>query len=404
MDTGSRQVAFMPWLRLNRAYRIAGVDFVSWRTATGAVPPELSGTEEPVGRILKGYIDREGQAIDNCVVATIPGHGWNLTDSDFDVVRSAAELLFLAVWSSNEYYPRFTGPYSNSSAFRLVWQRFSGQSEGISLVSRRRDGRTVVGGYKHGEVKFSIPLQCSGPNSATVDEPFLTALDACHAKACNTVVRLRSALAFVQLANTDDDLMAETAEAILMASAFEQLLGGNGTAYKLSRKFGVLFYTCGSVAVQDAQKVRKGIEIDTSTPERAAAQSKWWVHRKWIEELYNVRSKSVHKGAAHMETCGWHPTEHLVMAAWVFPMAVKCSLQRDGHYTITDDDRARCLTVDKLLATTGWAEDDGYGSKWSQIVSETREHHLLEIAIQNTLEQNPHLLQDDASQPSGQST
>lgn len=128
------------------------------------------------------------------------------------------------------------------------------------------------------------------------------------------------------------------------------------------------------------------------------------MHRKWIEELYNVRSKSVHKGAAHMETCGWHPTEHLVMAAWVFPMAVKCLLQRDGHYTITDDDRARCLTVDKLLATTGWAEDDGYGSKWSQIVSETREHHLLEIAIQNTLEQNPHLLQDDASQPSGQST
>jgi len=123
-----------------------------------------------------------------------------------------------------------------------------------------------------------------------------------------------------------------------------------------------------------------------------------------MEELYDVRSKSVHEGTASGRTWGWDPVEHLVMAAWVFPLAVKLCLQGDGHYALSDADGGRCLTVDKLLATTGWAGDASNGSRWNDIVSETQTGHVIELATKRALECYPDLFggetlgsQDEAS-------
>jgi hypothetical protein len=272
----------------------------------------------------------------------------------------------------------------NSNTFRVVWQNFSGTPDWISLASRRRDGRTSDGGYRHGNVKFTLPLQCSLSNRAVVDQALLAALDSAHIADCKTIRRLRYALPFVNLANTDDDQMTEIPEAILMASAFEQILCvcGNAKKYELGEKFGVLFKSFGSVTVAEAKRVRCGIEIDQSKPDRAAAQPKWWVHRKWMEELYAVRNKSAHKGTTGGKAWGWNPAEHLVMAAWVFPLAVKLLLHGDGHYALSDADNVRCLTVDTLLATTDWAEEDRIlGTRWHKIVSETTRKHEIDLVI-----------------------
>lgn len=377
----AHQIAFLPWLRLKTTYHVAGVDFMPLRDAQGATPILLTDLVEPLRTILSSYVDRKGQPIDNCVVATTADRGWNLSDFDFETVDLAAALLFLASWACNDYFPRWPSPYVNSSSFRVIWQCFSDSPISIALISRRRDGRNLGGGYKHGEVKFSAPLQCSFCELAKVDEALLKALNAGNAANCETLRRLRYALPFVSLANTDDDLMAERAEAILMGSAFEQLLGG-GSAYKLGRKFGILFRPYGNMTVDNARKVRPDIAIDTTMSERAAAQQEWWVHRKWFEELYDLRSKAVHKGTASVRSWGWSLREHLLMAAWVFPLAVKLLLQRDGHYTFSDHDKVRGLSVDKLLAVTDWDKktENGKGPyKWDEIVSTPAMEYNLSI-------------------------
>ena len=162
-------------------------------------------------------------------------------------------------------------------------------------------------------------------------------------------------------------------------------------ARKARRKFGALFGSYGSVTVEDAKKVRKGIEVDVSTPERAAAQPKWCVHRKWIEELYDVRSKSVHEGTSIGRSWGWEPAEHLIMAAWVFPLVVKLLLERDGHYTLSERDEDHCLTVDKLLTVTDWhkEEDDKRRSRWQEIMSSTVWERNSERIAQQFLKENP---------------
>jgi Protein of unknown function (DUF2934) len=385
-------VLFLPYLRLKTGHSIAGVDFVPLRDGDEKMPAELTDAEKPLLTILSSHIDRHGEPFDNCVVATIPGRGWDLTRADRSTVKWAAELLFLAAWATSHYFPRFGGPYTNSSAFRVVGQAYVGDEPGfIALVARRRDGSSWDGGYKHGEFTFSIPLQVSIRDVTDVDEPFLVALGKAVAAKSPTIERLRTALPFVQLANTDDDVMTEHAEAILMGSAFEQLFGTE-YKYELAKAFGELLSKFGNVTVADAQKRRPHITIDKSDPARAAAQPKWWVHRKWMEELYDVRNSVVHEGQHAAYSWGWALHEHLVMAAFVFPVAVKLLLAKEGHYTPTSEDDAQCKAIDQLLGITGWDEDsetDNDGRAWHKIVSSAKWDQDLEKRMAEFLKEHP---------------
>jgi hypothetical protein len=222
------------------------------------------------------------------------------------------------------------------------------------------------------------------------DEKLLAGLGAAIQAGSPTIARLESALRFVSLANTDDDLMANNAEAILMGSAFDQLLlgGGKSSAYRLGRIFGALFSQFGTATVADAMKVRPDVEID---PQYAAAQPTWWVHRKWMEELYDARSQAVHKGHHAARKWGWGLHEHVVMAAHVFPLTVKLLLVHEDHYELTDHDIAGGRAVDKLLAVNNWEEgpDEGIASVWSKIVSDCWLHQNFERAMEKVKKEHP---------------
>ena len=277
-------------------------------------------------------------------------------------------MLFLASWACNDYFPRFSGSYVNSTMFRIIGQAYSGDMPvHIAIPALRRDGKTLYGGYEHGEVTFNVPVQCSIREPA-FDEDFLAGLSAAVAADSEVAGLLRTTLPFVEVANTDDDFMTEHAESILMASAYEQLFRGDAKKYKLGQRLAELFEEFGAVTVADAQKVRAGITIDESDADRAAAQPKWWVHRKWIEELYDMRNKVAHKGSYGCRSWGWTISEHLVMAAYVFPLAVKLLLGREGHYALTDTDQAGCRAVDQLLALARWGEENA----WTGILSKAR--------------------------------
>lgn len=392
-------IVFLPFLRLETVYQVAGITFLPLRDSTGAVSAGLETAAGSLDRILSGYVDRRGSPLDNCVVATTSARGWDLSTENLPRVMWASSLLFLSSWALNEYYPRFSRRYVNSSNFRVVGQAFQGAAPRYLAVSaRRRDGSTMDGGYRHGEFKFSLPPQCSIRDNAEVDADFLKGLDAACGAGPAVIDRLRTALPFVELANTDDDFMNERAEAILMGSAFEQLLKGDASAYVLGKRFGKLFGQFGGVRVSEARTVRPGIDIDVSKPEIAAAQPKWWVHRKWIEELYDVRSKVVHKGEEGSRSWGWEIAEHLVMAAHVFPLATKLLLANSGFYVLTDSDRGACLGVDQLLAETQWVEDeDGHQSdrSWCEITARTKREVRLKRAVDNYLQKNPSAFDSD---------
>jgi hypothetical protein len=101
-----------------------------------------------------------------------------------------------------------------------------------------------------------------------------------------------------------------------------------------------------------------------------------------MEELYDVRSKVVHKGHHDSGQWGWGIGQHLVMAAHAFPLTVKLLLEKEGRYAPTDDDRAACLAIDLLLVEEQWVEDadadsdgDGDGTNagrsWNEVIHKT---------------------------------
>lgn len=420
-------VVLLPYLRLKRTYQIVGVEFVPLRDPNGQVPSVLQSGVGQITKILSSYVDREGVPLVDCVVATIPGRGWDLVPDDFDQVRWAASLLFLTSWSCNEYLPRFLGNYVNSTQFRVVGQRYQGDMpDYLAFTARRRDGGITDGGYEHGELKFGLPPQLLLGSPAIVDEPFLSALDAAVTAKLPLVDRLRTALPFVEVANSDDDFLTRPTETILMGSAFEQLLRGDASAYILSQKLGKQFLPFGTVTVKTARTNRPEIRIDAAPtdtlvwrlwkacrrrlPETAAAtrferwlvtkhelaQLNWWVHRIWINELYDVRSKVVHKGTAATRAWGWTVFEHLVMAAHVFPLVVKLLLSADNRYALTTNDRIRCFIVDKVLASPQWADDRAGKSEqsWSSILSETHSNVTFEEALRDIRRSHPELFGD----------
>lgn len=108
-----------------------------------------------------------------------------------------------------------------------------------------------------------------------------------------------------------------------------------------------------------------------------------FVHRKWIEELYDLRNSYAHP--KNRRGLGWAPLEHLVMAAFVFPLLVKLLLERKGHYHLTPEDAAKCRAVDKLLALPGWGKDRRVGSMvgglWHKVVTDLRYRAIIDGAF-----------------------
>jgi len=366
-------VAFLPWLKLRQAVEVAGTRFVPWRDNVDQVSVDLRDVAGPLEIILSSYVEREGEPISNCVVITRPGKPtpWSLDGEDEEPIRWSALLLFLAAFAENDYFSA-AGNYVNSTAFEIIWQRYAEPlPNGIAIVSKRRDGRSTDGGYEHGKARFSRPIWCD-VHPVHYNGALLAAMNTSPATS-ETIEQLEPALPFVSLANTDNPAMSFPSEAILMASAFEVMVKSDNDKKKLRDRFSGPFTPFGSATVADAQVNRSGIVIDTSQPDRAEAQPRWFVHKKWIEELYDLRSKSAHRaGDISSRTWGWTPFEHLLMAAFVFPLFIKLKLEGEGRYVLTHDDKSRCFAVDSLLAAPRW-DDANSSSRQYRWVEELNE-------------------------------
>lgn len=365
-------IAFFPWVVLRDAVKIGNVHFLPFRDKNENIPGTLSDLTDVMPVIISSYRDLEGNPLSNCTVATIEGKNppWDLDDNDIDTIGKASSFLTLASQASNEYFCAL-GHYSNTTIFQPYFQRFTLPVEWITLTIRRRDGRTLSGGYKHGSVQLSIPLQCTQCKAVAVDGPFAEALGDSDLQGSVIIRRLVPALSFFNLANTDYESMRPEAEVILIGSAFEQLLETNG-AYDLSCKIGELFKSYGSVSVARALASRPGIEVDARYKTQ---QEQWFIDRKWAEELYDLRSKLIHGESTSTRNWGWTLLEHLVMGAFVFPLAVKLSLAREGHYKLTENDEALCRAVDVLLEKTDWKRVIGSNSDatmWRDIIRKVK--------------------------------
>lgn len=380
-----RTIAFLPWLHLAETVQLGQIRFVPF--VTSSPDSELAAVTTSLPVILSGYRDVQGQPVTACTVSFPAGQkpGEDLAEQHVQAIQTAAALLCLAALAENDYCS--PGAYVNSSPFQPYFQCFTEPVEDIALQIRRRDGRTLVGGYKHGEIVFTMPVQCSQISSRfRIDKPFAEALGSALACGSSVARRLVPALAFFNLANTDSEAMSTEAEVILSGAAFEQLLDVSG-AGDLACEVGELLRPYGAVEVDKAVAHRPGIMLGVKyvktqqawvrDAQLAQAQKAWFLHQKWAEELHHRRSVLVHGQDPQARTWGWDLREHLVMGGFVFPLLVKLCLAREGRYSLTENDECRCAAIDPLLARSDWFNVVGGNSLatgWRETIRKVRSH------------------------------
>lgn len=378
-------VAFMPWLWLETPVSVAGFTFAPFLDKAGLVAEPLAGLKDTFPVILSSYCDIQQRPRETCVVVTDqsagdPAEPWNLSEDRTVAVRWASSLLFLASWAANEYFTAI-GSYVNDTNFELYFQRFTEPPEYVSLSYRKRDGRVLYGGPKHGQMHSTMPLYASS-SQFHVETDFLAGLNAADVAASPSVTDLKPVLPLVRLANTDNDVMTLEAEAALMGFAFEQYLGAD-KALDLAAKFDALFSPYGKTTTDAAQATRPGI-YPNPDPRYNATQRGWLVSKFWMLEFHKYRSAVAHAGGSLSgRTWGWLPFEHLVMAAFTFPLAVKLRLAGEGHYTLSREDEVRCRAVDALLTQTDWAAENGSSitTKWQCIIREQKREARIAAAV-----------------------
>jgi hypothetical protein len=252
---------------------------------------------------------------------------------------------------------------------------------------RRRDGSTMDGGYRHGDLKFSVPLQAKAMRDTCVDRDLAASVVKALEAQSSVANRLMPALSLFNLANTDSDVMQQEAEVILTGAAFEQLMDAYG-AKELSEAVARMLQPYAGPRVAEVMAAtRPGIVLEAKY---ADEQKAWPVHRKWVQELYHLRNAYIHGLDVKSRTWGWNPLEHLIMGAFAFPLLVKVLLAQEGSYKISEDDEGSLIAIDKLLAVTGWGQMVGSHSNatgWQEAMRETKHDLALHRAIEEAVEE-----------------
>lgn len=374
MSINSETIVFLPWLRLAQAIEISDLAFqpIGKQIGWGVLPPFMI---EQAKLISSSYTDQAGHEIPDftVVLKTAGEKPWALSSEEFGLAREAASILFFCAWSLNDYYSAI----GNSSLFNIVGQRFTqSDPQGICLTLRRRDGETLSGGYRHGQVRIIAPPQYAINHQTHIDLALLSSLMSARDAGSKTYDLLLSVLGLLELANTDRDYMTLDSEIILLSSAFETFLEINASkkALEVGNSFASFFEAYSTLTAQDA--INKGRTIYLSP---SGADSSWSIFKTWAHEFYQLRNEFVHSKKTPHRTWGWHNLEHAVMGAFTFPLLLKLKLNQESLYELSDQDEKRCHALGNLLVTPDWGASEHRGSlqnTWRDILDDGSDRAL----------------------------
>jgi len=360
-------VCLLPWIHIDKPYEVNGSRLLPF--------PDYEYDNDfkcAFKEILTSYKELNGENIQQCtIVAKKEGlPQWHLDKDSGDQIHAESnlELFFLAAFAQNNYFSQHS-TYCNASAFQPIFQNFTIPPRGKAVQWRRRDGYGLDGGYQHGDLKYSRPLECKSLKPA-IDEEFLKGLDSVSGSNSDLYRRILNSLSFIRLSNTDQTYMSAESETVLFAAAFEQLFDVQDK-YCLTCEYKKCFDKFQTKTVNEVLAQRPDIYLNEG--EHAGKDLQWQLGRKWIQELYDLRSAVVHGSDLTRRKWGWTSFEHLVIGAFVYPLTVKILISKKGHYVLTDRDKQLSMAIDQILSTNHWGDrvdENSNHTNWQEAIME----------------------------------
>jgi hypothetical protein len=378
----SKMLSLLPWLKLEVPIKVKEVVFTPYSIMSGDPEHVLHSFKKEIDRVLSSYRDIRGRIINECAIAYTDKKDPCSSAVDIRLVSNASHMLTFAALARKKFCVQF-GSYANSSYFETVFQEFSKESEFVRIMTRRRDGWFHSMGHKHGEVKFAMPLECAERATPVFDDALLMSLGYVLEEKEPLARRLMQSIWLYNLACSDSHRISIDREIVLMVSAFEQLFSGCHGANDLACKVDTLLDNYGSTIVGNCPRIND-IKL-TSGKENLEKQ--WFIHRKWIQELYQLRNDYTHGDDPGRRSWGWNNLEHSLMAAFLFPLIAKILLSQQSQYSLVEADWIRMGAIDKLLNAQNWfGRDPATGiSTWQKVISDHKFNSCVERAIEKII-------------------
>lgn len=345
-------LAFLPWAETSESLRCGDFHVVAFGTAMmdGSIEVEL---QDAISTILLGYGHK--RQVDRNRVSLIRRDDLSFTSNlDDEMIASYYDFRFRLTFSALSYRRFFDSRYCCSDSFRLDIRSFDQTSTGaVSVQSRRRDGfQNIV--YTAGAYNERMPEHVSACDiSRNVDFGVLSSLQLVAMREDDLASRVADSLRLFVRANSDNSSVDAQSELIDTVSAFSRLVN-EWKAEATVDGFHALLPSGLSQGVGDLEQV-----YDTSTckGERLADArinqsllNGASLRQIWLRDAFSLRHQFGH---GHVLTSrypsSWSLSEHLLLAAWIFPVVVKALLVANGLYSFSSQDRFRNWSFDSLL-------------------------------------------------------
>ncbi|MGJ5195928.1 hypothetical protein [Bradyrhizobium sp. HKCCYLRH1030] len=373
-------VIFMPWVTLPKAVKVGRFRFSPINVEQlDTIVADKMVTE--VRSALSCYIGRNGKPIESCTMLLRARHNeaWNIPRDHWKHATDASKLLALSTLSEQRFFEGHFSPHMNSTMFRIVGQGIIEGSDQISPIFPRRSGTLKIGGLRHKDIFFQRPTQIEGTQCGYTNETLLKALQTARESKSVAADAIVSSLDPFLLANAEAVDLDTDSCVMLSAISFERMLQPNSGAQSLAQAVSQHWYPFCGKTISAAKRVKPD-------PNYAHEQANWPLHRKWAKELYELRSSIVHKGRNSKFSQNWSSPQHLIIAAFTYPLLVKLRLAEEAFYSLSDRELGACEALDQLL-DSDWGEGWRRPPEWSRILSIAEEASARRWSIRRSIDQ-----------------
>jgi hypothetical protein len=373
-------IIFMPWVTLPESVRVGRFRFcpLAVKDIKSIVEPEMVATIESA---LKCYVRKNGEPIESCTIVLRARHqqAWNIPRKHWDIAVDAAKTLALACLAEQRFFEGHFSPHLNGTMFRLIGQGVAAGSDQIAPFYPRRGGGLQIGGLRFKDILFQRPPQIEGTDCGTINNRLLTALERAGRSKAPSANAINSSLEVFLLAHAETPELDLDSCAMLSAIAFERLLEpSKNTAQGVASAFAEHWIPFSKIRIADAKRVRPDEKF-------VSVQHDWPLHRKWMKELYEARSAKAHAGPRSDFTRNWSAWQHLVIAAFAYPLTVKLRLAEDGFYPLSDREIGACEAIDELL-DSNWGSGWKKPAEWPSLLSLSEGHRELRAVTMRAIE------------------
>ncbi len=198
-------LAFFPWLKISEDINIGDIKLHKFKLSEEDTDKDKF--QNTCEKVIKHYYTHSNNIIDECTLLFINKKNVfdDFNEEEVDFLFLFSEILGSSGLSKREYFGLGFN-YWNKDNFALVIQGFDEKSDGVMIVTKRRDGSTKS--YVNGDA-FKVNMPSHVNNSVvTIDTILVKSLLGFQNDLGANSMFLTDALFFFNRANTDDNLMS----------------------------------------------------------------------------------------------------------------------------------------------------------------------------------------------------